>query len=216
MNEKEQLAKNIAFCRKKIGLTQKELAEQLSYSDKTVSKWETGESYPDVFVLKRMSEIFQVPIDTLLSDMKVKAERNDNSVEMILADIKRKRKLYMLMIAIAILLIVGTVAFVLCTIAQTPFRPWLIFIYEIPLITLAVFIFVICTTGRISIVCMTIFIWTTILSVQLSFLGRELSWMYYLIGIPLELLAIFYGIYMALGLKKKKLKQLSQTTNQQS
>ena len=49
-------------------MTQSELAELLNYSDKSVSKWERADAIPDAFVLKKLSEIFGVTIDYLLSE----------------------------------------------------------------------------------------------------------------------------------------------------
>ncbi len=49
-------------------MTQFELAEKLNYSDKAVSKWERGESIPDVVVLKSIADLFSVPVDYLLSE----------------------------------------------------------------------------------------------------------------------------------------------------
>ena len=48
------------------GLTQKELADLLDISDKTVSKWETGVSKPTTDTLKRLATIFNVEVSTLL------------------------------------------------------------------------------------------------------------------------------------------------------
>ena len=62
------LGKNIAAFRKQCGLTQAGLAEKLNYSDKAVSKWERGESVPDVLTLMQLSELFGVSVDSLLSD----------------------------------------------------------------------------------------------------------------------------------------------------
>ncbi|MBR2343789.1 MAG: helix-turn-helix transcriptional regulator [Clostridia bacterium] len=47
-------------------MTQIELAQQLNYSDKTISKWERGESTPDVAVLVQMADIFGVSLDYLV------------------------------------------------------------------------------------------------------------------------------------------------------
>ena len=55
---KEIIAENISLLRKAGGMTQIELAEKLNYSDKAVSKWERGESVPDIAVLKQLSIIF--------------------------------------------------------------------------------------------------------------------------------------------------------------
>ncbi len=60
-------ASNIINLRTAKGLTQAELGEMLSYSDKSVSKWERAEAVPDAYVLKHMSEIFGVSVDYLLS-----------------------------------------------------------------------------------------------------------------------------------------------------
>ena len=63
---KSVIARNIASLRQKAGLTQLELAEKLHYSDKAVSKWERGESLPDVGVLKQIADLFHVTLDSLL------------------------------------------------------------------------------------------------------------------------------------------------------
>ena len=52
--------------RKQKGLTQSELAFALNYSDKAVSKWERGESAPDIYVLYKMSELFSCSVNDLI------------------------------------------------------------------------------------------------------------------------------------------------------
>ncbi len=59
---------NIAAYRKREGLTQAGLAAKLNYSDKAVSKWERGESLPDVLTLAQLAEGFGVTTDMLLAD----------------------------------------------------------------------------------------------------------------------------------------------------
>ena len=49
---KARIGANIAYYRKQAGLTQVGLAEKLNYSDKAVSKWERGDSIPDVLTLE--------------------------------------------------------------------------------------------------------------------------------------------------------------------
>lgn len=63
---KLQIAGNIAALRKKAGLTQAELAQQLNYSDKAVSKWERGESVPDIITLMNLAKVLGVSIDSLV------------------------------------------------------------------------------------------------------------------------------------------------------
>jgi transcriptional regulator with XRE-family HTH domain len=57
----------IKFLRKKHSLTQKELGGKLNVSDKAVSKWEIGDSYPDISLLRKIADIFGLSVDELLS-----------------------------------------------------------------------------------------------------------------------------------------------------
>ena len=60
------ISRNIARLRRKMGLTQTELAEQLYVSNKTVSKWERGAGYPETPQLVRLADLFGVSLDTLI------------------------------------------------------------------------------------------------------------------------------------------------------
>lgn len=64
---KKELGANITRYRKQAGLTQAGLAERINYSDKAVSKWERGESMPDVPTLVLLSEQFGIRVDALLA-----------------------------------------------------------------------------------------------------------------------------------------------------
>ncbi len=65
---KVMIGKNISAHRKRCGLTQAGLAEKLNYSDKAVSKWERGESMPDVITLVHLAKLFETTVDDLLQD----------------------------------------------------------------------------------------------------------------------------------------------------
>ena len=56
---------NLARLRKECGLTQAELAERINYSDKAVSKWERGESLPDVLTLLSLAKELRTDLNTL-------------------------------------------------------------------------------------------------------------------------------------------------------
>lgn len=62
------LAENISELRKSNNLTQAEFAERLNYSDKAVSKWERGDSLPDVIVLKTIADMYGVGLDDMLRE----------------------------------------------------------------------------------------------------------------------------------------------------
>ena len=61
------VASKLIKLRQAAGMTQAELGEKLSYSDKTVSKWERGESMPDVYVMSQIAQIYGVTVDWLIS-----------------------------------------------------------------------------------------------------------------------------------------------------
>ena len=69
-NVKYRIGANIAAYRKRDGLTQASLAEKLNYSDKAVSKWERGESVPDVLTLMQLAELFGITVNELLAKAK--------------------------------------------------------------------------------------------------------------------------------------------------
>lgn len=62
------IATNITNLRKSFGMTQQDLALRLNYTDKAVSKWERGESVPDIVILKQIADMFGVTVDYLLQE----------------------------------------------------------------------------------------------------------------------------------------------------
>ena len=65
---KGQIGTNIATYRKQAGLTQAGLAEKLNYSDKAISKWERGESVPDILTMVQLAAQFDITVNDLLVD----------------------------------------------------------------------------------------------------------------------------------------------------
>lgn len=86
--EKKTIGSFIAALRKANGMTQKNLAEMLNVSDKTVSRWERDESAPDLSLIPVIAEIFGVTSDELLRGEK--KLQNDNNEKI---DIKKEKQL---------------------------------------------------------------------------------------------------------------------------
>ena len=61
-NIKEVIKDNLIKLRKDNKLTQLELAQKIGYSDKAISRWETGETTPDVETLNSLASLYNVPI----------------------------------------------------------------------------------------------------------------------------------------------------------
>ena len=65
-NMENRLAENIRSCRKDLGLTQEQLAERLGITLGTVSKWERGNSEPDLGYIMELAELFHRSVDALI------------------------------------------------------------------------------------------------------------------------------------------------------
>ncbi len=96
MNEadfKKRVGNNISYYRKANGLTQSALAEKLNYSDKAVSKWERGESFPDIYVLYNMSQLFMCSVNDIIGQ-----EDKENIIDEKLNDIIKQKQFRRIMI----------------------------------------------------------------------------------------------------------------------
>ncbi len=76
-----KIGKFIAEMRKEQGLTQRELAEKLLISDKTVSKWECGNGLPEVSLMMPLCEILQVSVNELLSGKRLHSSEYQQNAE---------------------------------------------------------------------------------------------------------------------------------------
>lgn len=71
------LSENIKTIRKSKGLSQEELAIKLNVVRQTISKWEHGLSVPDSDMLIALSEVFKIPVSTLLGDNVIESEPDE-------------------------------------------------------------------------------------------------------------------------------------------
>ena len=165
MDEKDIIAKNIILYRKKMGLSQLELAEKLQYSNKNISKWEKGEATPSIFTLKRLAEVFGITVDQLISSEEVveKAEEPKKHRTMF-------GKFLWLFLSNAILLACVCITVYLFSVLQIKgFNKWLLFLYMLPLSALSVFIFIACVKKRVDITSISISGWLTSICIFLTF-----------------------------------------------
>ena len=125
MNESDEklrqlIAENIAYYRKLNGDTQAGLAEKLSYSDKSVSKWERGDGTPDIFILSHIASLYGITVQDLLREKKVAKTRT--------------RHLLISLLSVGLVWLVMTVLFCGAQIFSICDRyAWLLFIYGIPI-----------------------------------------------------------------------------------
>lgn len=102
--DQDKIAKFIKMLREESGVKQEELADKLSISRQTVSKWETGKSVPDILMIKSLSRIFKVPVNDILNGQK-NSNDDDLTLKMFESRNKMKRLVKRLLISIILLLI---------------------------------------------------------------------------------------------------------------
>ena len=88
-----KIGKFIAECRKKVNLTQAQLAEKLNITDRAISKWETGKSLPDSSIMLLLCDILKITVNDLLSGEVVSMEHYNREMEnKLIESIKQKEK----------------------------------------------------------------------------------------------------------------------------
>lgn len=183
---KQTIGKNICEYRKLANLSQIEFAEKLNYSDKAISKWERGESLPDIVVLKQIADMFGITVNDLIGQTSHKKK---------LLSLKKllKNKVLIMLLSVALVWLVATVAYVFLTMFDILTNyTWLAFIYALPISFIVCMIF----TGRWKLtipltIFESLFVWTLALSVCLS-VNYNNIWLLFIIGFPLQIMIILW------------------------
>ena len=107
------IGKFIAEERKRKGYTQKQLSEKLEISDKTVSKWERGNGFPEVSLLLPLCKELDITVNELLSGERVSLEdyqrkAEENMVNLV-KEAQESRKKIILSAVVALLVVVAAV-----------------------------------------------------------------------------------------------------------
>lgn len=109
--------------RKEKNLTQREVAEKLSISEKTVSKWETGNGLPEVSLMLPLCELLGISVNELLSGERLDEKQYYNKAEENIMDLLKekaeaKKKIIMGVIIILVTLLASTTLIVLSAALQ--------------------------------------------------------------------------------------------------
>lgn len=86
------VGKFISELRKEKGLTQKELAENLNVTDKAVSKWETGKCYPDIEMIEKLSQLFNISINEILNGERILLEKVQKEADKTIVQVIKNSK----------------------------------------------------------------------------------------------------------------------------
>lgn len=188
ISDKEILSQNIAFFRKKLNLSQSELGAKIQNSNKNISKWEKGETTPDIFTLKKLAVVFGISVDTLLNPIS-----EDNKIAIKTKSVVPLRfKIYTLLLVVSIIILCSCVVFyILKSLNVTNFHLYYVFIYTLPLIDLSVFIFLCCIRKKVDVISLSLFGWLVTICVHISLLKFQNIAYVYIVAAGYQLLVIF-------------------------
>ncbi len=182
------IAKNLAELRKKAGLTQSELAKQLNYSDKAVSKWERGESIPDINILKALADIYGVSVDYLLTEEHIESKTEDAT------RIIRNNRIIITLLATTLVWLVATAVFVALGLTLNSFKYlWLTFLFAVPVSAIVLLVFnSIWGKRAFNYIIISVLVWSIFLSLYFLF-EIEKMWLIFFVGIPAQIIIIFWS-----------------------
>lgn len=179
-SKKMNFTDNLIKLRKQHGYTQQSLAEKLNYSDKAVSKWERGESLPDVQTIGDIAYLFHLSIDELLYNEPESIEKISKQSE---------QNPYLIKLAFLIVSSVWLLAifvFVILTLVLTERdQLWLTFISALPASMIVFLVFAVISKRKLLILffvgCLTI----SISLLAFLVIVHPYDWLLFLLPIPI-------------------------------
>ena len=176
-------------------MTQAELAKRINYSDKAISRWETGEVVPDLETIYALSEVFGVPVSAITEKQSEEVKEAPQSVPL------SQRILSHIFLTCEIWFILCFVFVYLKISRQT--NLWQIFIWGVPATALMLWFFNRKEQENVlNFILATVFIWSLITCVYLHLIESN-PWYMYFIGLPLQgLLIVRYIFNYKQNLKK--------------
>ncbi len=198
MELRQVIAANVADLRRQHGMTQLELAEKLNYTDKAVSKWERGDSVPDIAILKQIADLFGVTVDYLLQ------EEHQTQPATAHAESRRHTRGIITWLAVLLVWMSATVAFVVTKLAVPEVKSvWLAFVIAVPvsLVVWLVFNAVWFRHSRNYLI-ISLLMWSVLAALHVSLLMFGFNyrfWLIYTLGIPGQVIILLWS-----NVKKKK------------
>lgn len=184
---------NIKELRKANKLTQYELAEKLNYSNKAISRWESGEVIPDVLTLNKICDIFNIPLSQIFEE-----NVTNNKVKKYYK-MQIGNKLAISLLSVLFIWLAVTIVFVSVHITYN-YPLWQLFVWAIPLSCIVGVVFnSIWGKPMFNYLLISILNWFTLVSIYLSIANYKL-WLIFIIGIPVQI-----GIVLWSNITKNKL-----------
>jgi len=194
---RKTIGNNLSELRKRRGLTQLELAEKFNYTDRAVSKWENGDTLPDVEILYNLCEFYGVTLDYLtLEHTNYYVKRND--------ELQLWNKIAITCLVAMIVWGLATIIFVISLLRRhTPL--WQSFVVAVPISALLTLYFnrVYFKNKLTRIICWSVFTWSLIASAYLIIMDPQF-WPLFLLGIPAQASILLYFLFKTTSNKEDK------------
>ena len=179
---KQIIAKNLANLRKNKKITQTELAEQFGYSDKAISKWENGDTLPDIQTLYQLCEFYNVTLDFLVSeqsfDEKIKYINHLNKRVII------NNSLIELLYCSFVWILAVIIYVYLYTFSEINY--WQIFIWALPATTIVMLLFTKVWKQKLyTFIVRSLFFWTLVTACYIQFIEYNI-WPLFFLMIPIQ------------------------------
>lgn len=211
----ENLSENLITLRKSRNYTQAQLADILKYSDKSVSKWETGESLPNLETLVAISELYGISVDDLL---KTKVNGENVAEEEVVRTVS-KRVITLLAITSVWFIAISIFSIFLIENDGKANGGWMSFIWAVTICSVLLIIFSALWARKYIYASISLFTWSLITSFYLQFLVasnfKNNFFTLFIMGVPLQVTIILTRFLkkdvtksIAQKNKEKKLKKL--------
>lgn len=191
-NIKQIITDNLISLRKAHNLTQQDVANYLNYTDKAVSRWETGESLPDISILQKLAEYYGVDFNYLISTHSEPITPEAPSASHI------KVAIFLLFAVCCFTL--ATIAYVYSIVINNSYY-WVAFIWALPASFFIGFLLSSRWWNRVlTAAFLSASVWSLILSIYLQLIFWQTTdvWALFLLGVPIQLIII-----LLLYIKKK-------------
>lgn len=191
-------------------MTQAELAEKINYSDKSISKWESGNGAPDVYILIQLAELFHVTVNDLIGDEKPKTVKSGS----------RGLHILIMLLSCGMAWLFATGFFVAMQLWKPGYDWWLAFLYAVFVNAILLVVYACIWKYRVlNFISTSILIWIALVCLHLTVnavagvLGEYYSglWIVYLLGIPLQILEVLWSFFRYVFKKRKSQKAKKET-----
>jgi transcriptional regulator with XRE-family HTH domain len=184
------IAKNISRLRTSRGMTQIELAEKLNYSDKAISKWERGESVPDIAVLKDIADMFDVSLDYLVNDN----EQEKTTPTICNESIRKYNRGFIAGMSVLLVWLIATLIFVTLEISVANIKGhWMTFVFAMPVSFIVWLVFnSLWFNRKHNFLIVSLLMWS-VLAILFMTLSIPNSWLICVLGVPGQIIIVLWS-----------------------